>query len=190
MEVLERIFSFDGEVWYVSLICLLCSVMIYYLTTNLRQVNLDKEKTKQYAACDSPECIRCNKYQAIRSEAFSKLCDFAQSNNISKGLERVLQAVENLEHCDDGHPKQKPNVVYVPGLKAVPWWDYEPFQDDVNTLKGNTDVIFSEYLQIYEDLLDGNVSGWARNTTSKRPVECLLFLQSGTEKRTKLYSLP
>ena len=180
MEVLERIFSFDGEAWYVSLICLLCPVIIYYLTTKLRrQANPDKETTKQYTACDSPECIRCNKCQVIRSEAFSKLCDFAETNNISKGLERVLRAVENREHCEHRHPKQKPNVVYVPGLKAVPWWDYEPFQDDVNTLKGNTNVIFSEYLQIYEDLLDGNVSGWARNTTSSGQWNVFYFYNQG-----------
>ena len=180
MEVLERIFSFVNESWFVSLMCLLFPVIIYYLATKLRlQVNRNKQTTKQYTACDSPECIRCNKYQVICSEALKKLSDFAQCNNISTGLERVLQAVKNREQFEHGHPKQKPNVMFMPDLKAVPFWENEPFQADINTLEDNTDVIFSEYLHIYEELLNGNISGWARNITSSGQWNVFYFYNQG-----------
>ena len=184
MEILQEVMSFSSDTWMPSLCCILGPLLASYVYFKLTSVKRPKKSIKQkYTVCDSPECVRCSKYQQIRSEAYDKLCDFVKNEEICTGLQRIFKAVECTESSAADHPRQQPNVVYVPGLQAIPWWDKETFQKDIDLIESNTDVILSDYMHIYEDLLQGNYSGWARNTTSSGQWNAYYFYNQGERNR-------
>ena len=183
MEIQNTI-PFVNETWFLSLCYALVPLFIYFLNTKIRSFILKSNKRsrrQEYTACDSPECVRCSKYQAIRSQAFDKLCEYVHREQISTGLERIFQAVENTSNEVDGHPEQKPNILYVPGLDATPWWSKDRFQEDINLLEKNTDTIYAEYVRIYEDLLDGNTPEWAQNKTHSGQWNVYYFYNQGVK---------
>ena len=124
---------------------------------------------RKYTACDSPECVRCHRYQEVRQDAWGKLQQFAERHGWSD-LGGVLLAVGEGKRYRNyisklsldaeslmPAPKQNPNVLFVPTLSRSPWWDNVeggPFEEVLKQLTETTNFqcILQEFLQVFKDI--------------------------------------
>lgn len=172
------------EFW-ASCLCVLVPIVIYYLLKATKPA-------VSFTACDSPECVRCSKYEQIRLLAFDKLCEFSNANRSSTGLElkRLFLAVDQQDSSPSSHPKQQPNVLFVRGLKAEPWWNPESFKTEVNILERNAEAIEEEYELIQNALHKGDTAGWARNNTSSGQWNVFYFYNQGVKNERNCRRCP
>ncbi len=151
------------SVYFVVLPVLSYFAFVNWIAPRLWPRNNGAEK--DVTGCDSPECVRCNKYKQIKTEAFSKLCEFSRREKVTSILERLFEAVEKGDEAHD-NPAQRPNVLYVAGLEAKPWWDKKSFERDIDILENSASIICEEYRVVSRDLARGNTRGWRGNNTS------------------------
>lgn len=170
------------ETWITSLSLIVVPVVVYCLYLKCVFLVKGNSAKKSFTACDSSECVRCSKYQQIRLEAFNKLCQFSHSKQICSELQRLFQAIEiQPDTACNSHPNQQPNVLYVPGLSAQPWWNVKTFQRDIDVLERNVNAILREYKKLHDELLTGNHSGWSRNNTSSGQWNVFYFYNQGVK---------
>ena len=170
-------------------------------------------KNGKYTACDSPECVRCHRYQQVREDAWNKLQCFADKHGW-QGLDPLLLAIGEGKRyrevrCRLGGdrttlmplPLQNPNVLFVPTVRKTPWWEIigdgptEPLSQEKKLLEVNYDVILNEFNDIVkdiantEDLNKGSSDGqpevklWTLNGT-KNGQWCAFYLYNQGKKMT------
>ncbi|XP_002731227.1 aspartate beta-hydroxylase domain-containing protein 2-like [Saccoglossus kowalevskii] len=119
--------------------------------------------TEEYSNCESPSCIRCQKYRELHRNLLPRLEEFAKMHSWH-GLERILSGCEEAEIHRKAQEVtlQQPNVFFLPGLFASPW--HENVQKrDVRRIKGEFPVILRDFESIYREHQSGNTQGWTVN---------------------------
>lgn len=166
--------------------------------------------SQSYTACDSPECVRCNRYQQVREEAWGKLQSYAEKNGW-QGLDQIVMAIgegkryrevrDRLATNKDSlvpAPLQNPNVLYVPTLEKKVWWDVDKEEgnklaSEAMKIEGYFKDILREFDHVYKLISDEDdlvheknelVKCWKRNTTEQGSW-CVFHLYNQGEKVVK-----
>ena len=172
------------------------------------------KNNRKYTACDSPECVRCHRYQQVREEAWDKLQRYADKHGW-EGLVPLLLAVGEGKRYRDVRsrlgrdreslmplPLQNPNILFVPTVRKIPWWEAEgdtsadTFSDEKKTLEANHNVILEEFETVFKDVADvspkevtgtegqAKVKQWTVNSTEKG-CWCVYHLYNQGQKVTE-----
>lgn len=143
----------------------------------LRATKISKsrlKKSEQYTACESPECVRCQRYEIVKAEAQGKLRQFIELSSES-GLDRVTASLDDLKSLPASE-LQKPNVLYVPGLRSRPFWDSsKEFLHVTNLFERQWGFIAQEFESVYGHT---NVQ-WHQNSTKAGAWTVFYFYNQG-----------
>lgn len=162
----------------VGIIVKLCKKRLYSKigsdagVDDLRQPNGNK-----YTACNSENCVRCNRYHDLRSQAPEKLAAFADKSSWS-GLTRLRDSLRNNGPAGNDVTElshsQRPNVLYVAGLESTPWWNASRFPAPTELLEKNHENILEEYKNVAS-----SSSGWLQNTTESGRWKAFFLINQG-----------
>lgn len=132
------------------------------------------QESEKYTACDSPECVRCQKYEIVRAEAQEKLKQFIELSSES-GLDRVTASLDDLKSLPASQ-LQRPNVLYVPGLRSQPFWSSsDEFLHVTNLFERQWAFIAQEFESVY-----GHTNaGWNRNSSKTGAWSVFYFYNQG-----------
>ena len=131
---------------------------------------------RQYTACNSVDCVRCQKYEVIRSKAYSILCEFAAKQGWLE-LKRLSSCLESIDKIVFKNNLQQPNVLYMPMLKSLPIWQWEDFHAETKHLEDNFNIIVDEYKAV----ADHTRNGWSRNNTESGCWEAFFLFNQGVK---------
>jgi len=146
--------------WWTGLFVVAFAILIYIFS--FRKLSVVSRKSK---SCTSEHCVRCTKYDVVLGEAIMRFRAFKVSNG-DNGLERISAFFEDQEGLF-ATPLQKPNVLYVPGLRALPVWsNHDVFSRELKLLERHWLEIFDEFEAVYSHL-KGDSSCWKQNTTEE-----------------------
>jgi len=157
----------------VGIIVKLCQKILYRKMDSGASVDAQRTITNnrnKYTACDSENCVRCNRYHDLRSQAPDKLSAFADQSSCS-GLARLR---ESLTNDDATEGTQRPNVLYMAGLESTPWWNADRFPTPTELLEKNHENILEEYKN-----LASSSSGWVQNTTESGRWKAFFLINQG-----------
>ncbi len=132
-----------------------------------------------YDKCNSPGCLRCKTYTHVTENLTEKFDDFLKrtcANGEAIDLyQRVKLSLEKLEIKTQDNEElgnfggmqsmlQKPTVFQLHELSAKPWYEKaDVCRKDVELLEASFSIIWEEFVQIYEDFVQGNSTGWLSN---------------------------
>ncbi|KAI0239443.1 Aspartate beta-hydroxylase domain-containing protein 2 [Lamellibrachia satsuma] len=147
-------------------------------------VDDDRERTptsNKYTACNSENCVRCNRYHNLRSQAPEKLSAFVEKSSLS-GLIRLRDSLRNdVDGAatdevseDEEVQRQRPNVLYVAGPESTPWWNADRFPAQTELLEKNHENIVEEFENVAP-----SSSGWVRNTTESGCWRAFFLINQG-----------
>lgn len=132
------------------------------------------QESDQYTACESPECVRCQKYEIVKAEAQEKLKEFIELSSES-GLDRVTASLDDLKSLPAAE-LQHPNVLYVPGLRSQPFWSSsDDFLHVTNLFERQWGFIAEEFESVY----GRTNTGWYRNSTKTGAWSVFHFYNQG-----------
>ncbi|KAK3084689.1 hypothetical protein FSP39_017501 [Pinctada imbricata] len=124
--------------------------------------------------CKNPSCVRCNLYSEVTQNARTRLKKFIDMNILYQ------RAYSRIEHSFSENtlqsgstsreilgprlkgPSQNPNVFRLKSLPSSPVFDNEEFAMDIDILKENFDIIFSDFCKIHDENCYGS---WLQNDT-------------------------
>lgn len=109
--------------------------------------------------------FRCHKYKAVLKRVSRRYkAETAVKTAVSNCSDRMSRAISCLEHERDyqSADKQQPNILYVDGLSAKPFWSEEEFVSDITILESEIGSIVSEFENAYNNVWP---NGWLVNTT-------------------------
>ena len=136
----------------------------------------------KFTACKSPDCVRCRKYQDIRKQAKGRLQQYLKHND-PKYLTRVILAVRDPNIAPRKFTMQNPNVFFLPGLSAKPWWDESKmlFDDDLKILSRNYHDIAKEFEDVFklQDTPECPMY-WSQNDTESGQWNIFCFYNQGS----------
>jgi hypothetical protein len=145
------------------------------LSAHLREI-------PKFAACKSPDCVRCQKYLHVRQDARNKLQDYLHKND-SKALVKVILALD--DHVSPRkYTMQNPNVFFMPGIAAKPWWDdsRKLFEEDLSLLQNNFEEIKAELVKAFELQNSEDCSRyWSKNDTEAGQWNIFCFYNQGSK---------
>ncbi|CAH1801917.1 unnamed protein product [Owenia fusiformis] len=128
-----------------------------------KSINGEKESGDEiddtHTQCKSEACVRCNTYKNVLGVAYKRLKHY--NSNQQSELLRIHEAIA----VDADQEKkfevklQCPNVLYIPGLTAKPWWECTR-QDMEVIIQNNIKDIRDEYMNV-----STSDDGWLLNTT-------------------------
>ena len=156
----------------VGIIVRLCQKRLYKKIDKQRTITNNSNK---YTACDSENCVRCNRYHDLRSEAPEKLSAFADQSSWS-GLARLRESLTNdgTSGNDITESTQRPNVLYMAGLESTPWWNADRYPAPTELLEKNHENILEEYKNVAS-----SSSGWVQNTTESGRWKAFFLINQG-----------
>lgn len=139
-----------------------------------KNANSRSKESEQCTACESSECVRCHKYEIVKAEAQEKLRQFIELSSAS-GLDRVAASLDDLKSLPAAE-LQKPNVLYVPGLRTRPFWSSsDEFLHVTNLFERQWGFIAQEFESVYGQT---NVE-WHRNSTKAGAWSVFYFYNQG-----------
>lgn len=170
----------------IGIIVKLCQKRIYRKNSSdaSDSVDDDRERTptsNKYTACNSENCVRCNRYHNLRSHAPEKLSAFVDKSSLS-GLIRLRDSLRNDVNGaatdevseDEEVQRQRPNVLYVAGPESTPWWNADRFPAQTELLEKNHENIVEEFENVAP-----SSSGWVRNTTESGCWRAFFLINQG-----------
>lgn len=147
-------------------ITLVCVTSLASFILRKFKANRNGDLTEFTPLCKSTDCVRCFTYERIRKRAKHKLHDFCFENP-EQNVRRVKQGFEDKQatttNLEGAQLLQKPNVFYLPGLLAKPWW--ESHDVDISNLFDINAVLkhYSEFVEEYENVSKSDI-GWVVNS--------------------------
>lgn len=131
------------------------TTLVYVYIHSLRSKNTQLshvKNNKSRSSCNSPNCVRCNKYREITTLAKTRFRDIlskheVQNNKIKLSFDLFVDdKLRNSRACTD----QNPEVYELGGLFARHWWNSIHFErtkieDDLKVLMENFQIINEEY---------------------------------------------
>ncbi|ELU10550.1 hypothetical protein CAPTEDRAFT_44878, partial [Capitella teleta] len=144
-----------------------------------------------FTACKSPDCVRCQKYLHVRQGARSKLQYYLRSKD-SKPLTKVILALD--DHVSPRkYTMQNPNVFYLPGISAKPWWNESEvlFNEDLDLLRRNFNDIKREFQEALKVQSSEECSRyWSQNDTESGKWNIFCFYNQGSKMRDNCLLCP
>lgn len=83
--------------------------------------------------------------------------------------------------------QQQPNILFVEGLSAKPFWTEEEFVSDITILESETEDIISEFENVYENVWP---EGWLVNTTPAGEWAVFHLLNQGIYNKKNCQKCP
>ena len=128
------------------------------------QQDVSTSKKSHFTFCESPGCVRCQKYHLRLSQSRGKLSKFLEDFGLD-GVERISNVIKSpvplFERAD-----QEPNTLYISGLTAQRWWTNSMhFKSAVQLLIEHSEEIMIEYHNISMSTVNNEESGWSTNNT-------------------------
>ena len=146
-----------------SLIVIVVVLLLYYILFVKWKVLQGRATASTSSKCSSGNCVRCNRYDIVSSEARKRFEKFVTSHG-DDGLERIV-AYFNDQSSLFASSLQNPNVLYVPGLRAVPLWsNMDIFCREIKLLERQWFEIHEEFMTVFSQLTEDS-SGWKSNST-------------------------
>lgn len=133
--------EFEWPNYYVLVIVLLLTSYIFYVK-KLHSGTACK-KRELTASCKSSRCVKWHKHHTLFDHALARFRQFKVACG-EDGLERISPYFEDSEGLF-ATPLQKPDVLYVPGLRARPLWTDDAFGRELKLLERHWLDILGEY---------------------------------------------
>ncbi|XP_071963602.1 aspartate beta-hydroxylase domain-containing protein 2-like [Antedon mediterranea] len=124
--------------------------------------SVDSKNDDLYSKCTSPNCVRCQNYRILDHQLTDKFIEISQI--VHGDLSRIEQAIGTNERSNRN---QQPNVFFLPKLDPIkPFYaaDDTDLAPDAQLIANNFLDIYEEFLEVFNALQDGNVSGWLSNS--------------------------
>ncbi|KAK7078855.1 Aspartate beta-hydroxylase domain-containing protein 2 [Halocaridina rubra] len=148
----------------------------------------------QSGSCQSLDCVRCKKYGDVESKVLEKYEEI-KSKRGKTGLKRIEESLSLIKKKHYPHLKfevdsmntskkrrpdsQRPTMFYM-DLAANPYWnEFDVFKMEIELLKLNFSIIFSEFEEVFEALKSGNSQGWKLNDIPKGHWCIFPFIDQG-----------
>lgn len=150
---------------YIVIIVVCVTTLAHFVFRKFK-ANRNQELKGFMPLCKSTDCVRCFTYKHIRKRAKHKLLEFCEQSpefnvcRVKRAFEDNQGKTANLE--EEVQLLQKPNVFYLPGLPAKPWWE---IHNDICNLFDVNSVAkhFPEIVKEYENVSKSDI-GWVMNS--------------------------
>ncbi|OWF42266.1 aspartate beta-hydroxylase domain-containing protein 2-like [Mizuhopecten yessoensis] len=165
----------------IALITFTVSVIYFLKYFNVFKMMTRPDSSIKFKKCESPGCVRCNLYDEVLTDAADRLEKLCQHSTDKQDLHQDLKRIKNSFKTNiPTRSEQKPEVFYLHGLTAMPWWTSSfHFATDVKILEDNFNVICQEFFQVNSD----SRAFWKVNSTPNGQWKVLHLVNQGKVQR-------